>query len=56
MASEPASGDVENLPVLDGDVVGALARLLDPASVGLGGPTVVIDNVLQVHVLSTEGR
>src|SRR5437879_5730074 len=39
------SGDLENLPVLDGDVVGALARLLDPASVGSGGPTVVIDGL-----------
>ena len=37
--------DLENLPVLDGDVVGALARLLDPASVGSGGPTVVIDGL-----------
>ena len=39
------SGDLENLPVLDGDVVGALARLLDPASVGSGGATVVIDGL-----------
>src|SRR5438128_8202977 len=39
------SGDLENLPVLDGDVVGALARLLDPASVGSGGPTGVIDGL-----------
>src|SRR3989449_10864998 len=39
------SGDLENLPVLDGDVVGALAQLLDPASVGSGGATVVIDGL-----------
>src|SRR5437660_2649537 len=39
------SGDLENLPVLDGDVVGALARLLDPASIGSGGPTVIIDGL-----------
>src|SRR5438093_9352073 len=39
------SGDLENLPVLDGDVVGALAQLLDPASAGSGGATVVIDGL-----------
>src|SRR2546427_791644 len=39
------SGDLENLPVLDGDVVGALAQLLDPGSAGSGGATVVIDGL-----------
>src|SRR6058998_1320400 len=39
------SGDLENLPVLDGDVVGALARLLDPTDAGSGGLNVVIDGL-----------
>src|SRR4029077_2424146 len=39
------AGDLENLPVLDGDVVGALARLLDPSATGAGGPTIVIDGL-----------
>src|SRR4029077_4695861 len=39
------AGDLENLPVLDGDVVGALARLLDPAAPGAAGPTIVIDGL-----------
>ena len=39
------AGDLENMPVLDGDVVGALARLLDPAATGAGGPTIVIDGL-----------
>ena len=37
--------DLENLPLLDGDVVAALSRLLDPAVVGAAGPTVVIDGL-----------
>src|SRR5258708_2722175 len=36
---------LESLPVMDGDIIGALSRLLDPSSIGTGGPTVIVDGL-----------
>src|SRR5260370_5537613 len=34
--------ELVNLPIMDGDAIGALSRLLGPAAVGHGGPPVVV--------------
>jgi outer membrane receptor protein involved in Fe transport len=36
---------LENLPIIDGDVIGALSRMLDPSSTGSGGPSVIVDGL-----------
>ena len=37
--------DLDKLPTLGQDVIGTAARFLDPASVGTGGPTIIIDGM-----------
>jgi hypothetical protein len=40
---------IRKLPVLGNDVIGAVAGLLDPGSVGSGGPTVIVDGIEQTR-------
>jgi len=42
---------LDNLPVLDQDIVGAMARFLDASSIGTGGITLVVDG-MEVHALN----
>ena len=37
--------EIKNLPVLGNDVISGLASLLDPGSVGSGGPTVIVNGL-----------
>ncbi len=37
--------DLKNLPIFDRDVVGTLSRMLDPAAMGTGGVTLVVDGM-----------
>ncbi len=39
------SDALKNLPVLGNDVIAALANLVDPSSIGSGGPTVLVDGL-----------
>ena len=40
---DPAA--LKNLPVLGNDVIAGLANLLDPSSLGSGGPSVIVDGL-----------
>ena len=42
---------LDNLPVLDQDVVGAMTRFLDSTSIGTGGATIIVDGV-EVNALA----
>jgi len=42
---------LDNLPVLDQDVVGAMTRFLDSTAIGTGGATIVVDGV-EVNALA----
>ena len=37
--------DIKDLPIFDRDVVGTLARMIDPAALGTGGVTLVVDGM-----------
>src|SRR5258708_28930506 len=47
---------LEGLPMMDRDVIGALSRLLDPASMGSGGPSVIVDGLpsSELHIPLSE--
>jgi Carboxypeptidase regulatory-like domain len=36
---------LEEMPILDRDVIGLISRLLDPSSMGSGGPSVIVDGL-----------